>query len=322
MKIKATSAYEKHNMLDALLSMAKLDQSGNHSLCESAEEADIIVFVEDTHFDDYLFKAVRQHPLTQQFPEKTFMYNEADKPWSALPGLYCCMPRRFFQPNKQVAFPYLDCPNDFIKDVYHQNVEKRWLFSFVGSASHRVRRDVVALADSSKGIKDTSEFNVWDCTADTKAAQGTDFAQTMAESKYMLCPRGIGTSSYRLFETLEAGRAPVIISNQWVPTPHIDWDFAVRVDERDVKSIPELLRSIADEADERGEAARAAWESAYAPNVLFDTLGESLAWLLEERRHMEAHHPMRRFRKVAISADLAATNFARSLRRQWRQALF
>jgi len=269
MKILATSAYDTHEMLDALLSMAAIDRLGNHTLCGSAEEADLILFVENTHFDDYLYKQVRLHPLTQQYPEKTFMYNESDKPWSALPGLYCSMPRRFFQNNKQVAFPYLSTPNEFIKDVHTWDLEKRWLFSFVGSVSHR-----------------------------------------------------IGTSSFRLFETLEAGCAPVIIANQWVPTPHINWDFAVRVDERDIKSIPALLRSISDESADRGKAARAAWESAYAPDVMFDTVGESLGWLLEERRHMEAHHPWRKIRKVTIAADLATTNFARSVRRHWQQVFF
>lgn len=322
MKILATSAYDTHEMLDVLLAMAAMDQLGNHTLCASAEEADIILFVENTHFDDYLFSRVRKHPLVQKFPEKAFMYNEADKPWSALPGLYCAMPRRFFQPNKQVSFPYLHTPNDFIKDVHTWDVEKRWLFSFVGSTSHRCRRDVIALANTSKGVQDTSEFNVWDCTVDTKAAQGKNFAQTMAESHFMLCPRGIGTSSFRLFETLEAGRAPVIIADQWVPSPHINWDFAVRVDENNIKSIPSLLRSLANEADDRGAAARAAWESAYAPEVMFDTMGESLTWLLEKQRYMEAQHPWRKLHKFAISADVTLNNIARGARRHLEQVLF
>lgn len=322
MKILATSAYQTHELLDAFIAMAEKDQFGKHTLCHSAEEADIIFFVENAHFDDYLYGKVRQHPLVQQYPEKTFMYNETDKPWSALPGLYCSMPRRFFQPSKQVAFPYLCTPNEFIKDVHSWDVEKRWLFSFVGSTSSRCRYDVIALTEDGSGVQDTSDFNVWDCTIDTKAAQGQNFAKTMAESHFMLCPRGIGPSSYRLFETLEAGVAPVIIANQWVPTPHIDWDFAVRVDERDIKSIPALLRSISDEAADRGKAARAAWESAYAPEVMFDTAAESLEWLLEERRYMESNHPIRKVRKLTIAADLALTNVVRGVRKQWEQVLF
>jgi len=219
-------------MLDTLKEYAAKDRFARHQLVDSAADADAILFTENTHFEDYLFSSLSEHPLVEAYPEKVFMYNESDKPWSALPGLYCSMPKRFFQPSKQIAFPYLSTPNEFIKDVYKRDTERQWLFSFVGSVSHRTRRDVVALADVCKGVKDTSDFNVWDCTDDVKAAQGSVFADTMAASWFMLCPRGIGTSSYRLFETLEAGRAPVIISDQWVPTPHINWDFAVKVRER------------------------------------------------------------------------------------------
>ncbi len=309
-------------MLDELGVLASIDSVGRHTTVDSAEEADAILFVEDAQFDDYLYKRLRKHPLVQQYPEKVFMYNEVDKPWSVLPGLYCCMPSRFYQASKQVPFPYLLTPNEFIKDVHTWEVERRWLFSFVGSASHRCRRDVVALADKSKGVQDTSDFNVWDCTDDIKAAQGMNFAQTMAESHYMLCPRGIGPSSFRLFETMEAARAPVIISNQWVPTPHIDWDFAIRVDESDIANIPTLLRSMTDEAEDRGKAARQAWESAYRRELLFDTAAESVSWLLEESRSRAHSKPSVMLRKLYILSELKALSTYRSLRDQWQQALF
>jgi len=201
MKLHLTSAYDTHDLLDKLLELAALDSIGQHQLCSSASEADAIVFVENTHYKDYFFRSLLDHPLVSRYPEKVFMYNEADKPWCVLPGLYCSMHSRFFQDNRQVAFPYLKPPNPFISDVRNWDVEKKWLFSFVGSTSHRCRKQVLALADDSKGIKDTSDFNVWDSSLPERQMQGMDFAQTMAESRYMLCPRGIGTSSYRLFET-------------------------------------------------------------------------------------------------------------------------
>ncbi len=285
MKLYLTSAYDSHDLLDRLLELAARDVEGRHQLCGSPSEADAILFVENTHYDDYAFCDVITHPLVSRYPEKVFMYNEADKPWCVLPGLYCSMSSRFIQFNRQVGFPYIKTPNPYISDVRNWDTEKKWLFSFVGSASHNCRKQVIALADNSKGIKDTSDFNVWDSSDPERQMQGMNFAQTMAESRFMLCPRGIGTSSYRLFETMEAERAPVVISDHWVPPPHVDWDFVVRVKQRDIKKIPELLRSIADEADERGKAARLAWSQAYGPDVLFDTAAESVAvtvanWLL------------------------------------------
>ena len=107
----------------------------------------------------------------------------------------------------------------------------------------------------------------------------------------------------------------MIIGNQWVPTPHINWDFAVRVDESDIKSIPALLRSISSEAADRGNAARAAGNRRTHQTLC------SIPWAsrLVVARRAPAYAgaaSMRKFRKVAISADVAVNNFVRGIRRQ------
>ena len=50
----------------------------------------------------------------------------------------------------------------------------------------------------------------------------------------MICPRGWGSSSIRLFEVMEMGRVPVIISDAWVNEAPKWADFSVRVSEADV----------------------------------------------------------------------------------------
>ncbi|MEE9334951.1 MAG: exostosin family protein [Granulosicoccaceae bacterium] len=316
MKLYLTSAYGTHDLLDRLIELSALDSSGRHELCSCPADADAILFVENTHYQDYFFRALIEHPLVSRYPEKVFMYNEADKPWCVLPGLYCSMSSRFFQDNRQVAFPYIKSPNPYISDVRNWDIEKKWLFSFVGSTSHRCRKQVVALADNSKGIKDTSDFNVWDSSFPERQLQGMDFAQTMAESRYMLCPRGIGTSSYRLFETMEAQRAPVVISDHWVQPPHVDWDFLVTVKQDDIKKIPELLRSISNEAEDRGKAARLAWEQAYGADVMFDTVAESIAFLLYEQKYQEDTDKLLSLRKFIIGSELLTLAMLRQLKSQ------
>ncbi len=308
-------------MLDALVRMAKLDKIGRHTLAESAEEADAILFVENAHFDDYVYKRLACHPLLRQFPNKVFMYNEVDKPWCALPGLYCSMPSRFFQSRRQVAFPYLVTPNRFVPYIHQWDVEKRWLFSFVGSVSHRCRKDVIALANVCEGVKDTSEFNVWDSSEQERTAQGLDFAEALAGSHFMLCPRGIGTSSYRVFEAMQAQRAPVVISDHWVEPPHVDWDFLIRIDEKDIRHVPAILRSMVDEADDRALAARQAWERAYAPDVMFDTATESVGHLLEAQRLRQQNDPWQNVRKLLINSEVRTLEAARRFKQQWTHAL-
>ena len=284
MNIFLTSAYESHGQLDVLRMLAGTDSSGRHRVVDSAEQADAILFVENAQFDDYFYKALKNHPLVQKYPEKVFMYNEVDTPWCTLPGLYCSMPSRHFNHEKQMAFPYLSNPNPHISGIYRQSTSRRWLFGFVGSASHKVRWDILALSHPEAAIHDTSAFDAWRCNELVRSPETRLYAEVMAGSDFILCPRGLGTSSSRLFESLEAGRAPVIVSDNWVAPKHIDWSFAVRVSEWNVHTIPSLLESIQDEAADRGHAARQAWESAYAELTLFDTLVDSLEILLRKRQ--------------------------------------
>jgi len=54
MKIYLTSAYSEHPTLDVVKRLTTLDSVQAHEVCDSPEEADLILFVENAHFDDYL----------------------------------------------------------------------------------------------------------------------------------------------------------------------------------------------------------------------------------------------------------------------------
>jgi len=137
----------------------------------------------------------------------------------------------------------------------------------------------------------------------------------LAASRFVLCPRGIGTSSIRLYETLEAGRVPVIISDDWVPPAETDWSFAIQVEERRISSIPGLLQSIENEAEERGEAARQAWMDSYSPKTLFNTAGNAVESLVMGKAH---EHQMRHgavVQKWLHTGSLLTRSAAQKIRR-------
>jgi len=70
------------------------------------------------------------------------------------------------------------------------------------------------------------------------------FVDSILDSKFVLCPRGWFPVTYRLFEVMELGRCPVIISDQWVPIQGIPWDeCTIQVPEVDVGNIPEIASS-------------------------------------------------------------------------------
>ncbi len=276
MKLYLDSAYETHPCLDRVRELARLDQQKQFVVTDDPAAADAIVFVENTQFSDMGFRRLLSHELVRRYPDKVFMYNEADRAWPVLNGLYCSLSCKLSDSSSQVAFPYLTATNSGVRDIHGKVTERRWLFSFVGSQSHASRKPILKLARPDARIIDTSDFCTWDPMQTSKYAFQKLYTDTLAASKFVLCPRGIGPASLRLYETMEAGRVPVIISDTWVAPPQVDWSFAVRVPEWQVGDIPDILKGMESEWQDRGEAARKAWETAYAPDRMFNTLGMAI----------------------------------------------
>lgn len=276
MKLLLTSAYQEHSRLDRLLQLQKQDVHGHHVLAHNPTEADAIVFVENTQFTDILFEKLLNHPLVKAYPEKVYMFNEMDRSWPILRGLYCSLSTKLATYSGQAAFPYINICNDNIQNIHSQVAVHRWLYSFVGSSSHSVRKPVLKLNDDRALIVDTSDFCVWNHAQTSKFDFQKTYFESVAGSKFVLCPRGIGPSSLRLFETMEAGRVPVIISDDWMAPKHVDWNFAVRIPEWETASIPNRLRQLENEWEDRSNAARAAWEKSYAPEQMFNTFATSV----------------------------------------------
>lgn len=54
------------------------------------------------------------------------------------------------------------------------------------------------------------------------------FCEILARSKYVLCPRGYGQTSFRIMEALQYGAIPVYISDQFI-LPHYDFSYGIQV---------------------------------------------------------------------------------------------
>jgi xylogalacturonan beta-1,3-xylosyltransferase len=73
------------------------------------------------------------------------------------------------------------------------------------------------------------------------------FRRLMLRSWFALCPRGFGPASFRIYEALQLGCIPVIISDKYrYPyADEVDWsEFSVHVREHDIKRIPKILAGI------------------------------------------------------------------------------
>ncbi|MBL8950036.1 MAG: exostosin family protein [Myxococcaceae bacterium] len=289
MRVLVHSAWGEGRAVEQLVRSAALDRFRVHSLTTDPLEADVILFAETVHFEDPTWRTVRTHPYLARYREKCFLYNEADHPWCVLPGLYCSMPRRAFQPARQKAFGYLYTMNEQVRGP-SPAIERRWLYSFIGSANHESRRRILRLRDARALLEDTSTFNIWlPVEPGERERRERRYAEVMQASLFALCPRGAGTSSYRLYEAMKLGIAPVVVGDEWVAPEGPAWHtFLLRVAEAEVARLPELLRGREAEALERGKRARRAWEEHFAPEVQFHRAAEACGELLKLRRVPES----------------------------------
>ena len=89
----------------------------------------------------------------------------------------------------------------------------------------------------------------------------------------------------RLFETMQAGRAPVILADDWVEPDGPAWErFSVRVREEDYESIPARLEALEPEAAAMGRLARRQWEEWFSPPVIFHRMTEDCLGIADTSR--------------------------------------
>lgn len=273
--------------IQTLEAAARDDRIGIHALCKNPAEADIILFVDGHHHhSDWKLNAIRRHPLALKYRHKTMIYDERDRPWCGLPGVYISMPARDFDAKRQRAYGYLDARHDFKQPL---GGKPDLLYSFVGAQSHPIREHILKLHHP-RGVAEASGVSFFDFSgADEivrrQEAQKMRYRELLERSKFVLCPRGMGVSSFRLFEVMASGRVPVIISDEWVAPPGPDWNaFSIRVSENQIAQIPRILEAAESRFDAMAPLARQAYDEWFAPDVVFHQLIERLSSLLKNGR--------------------------------------
>ena len=250
--------------------------SNAHVLVDTPDSADLILLTQ-AHLcaDPLTMHAVRMSEAWRHWPDKTFVVDFRDRPWCAFPGLYTSMPASSFRTRWQQPwlYPWIDEG----PLVEARGIEPDLLFSFMGARTHPCREHILRIGDARAIVEDTTNtFGQLHATAVADNARAR-FRDVLARSKFVLCPRGHGTTSFRLQEVLASGRAPVIVSDEWVEPAGPDWSSAaVRWPEGDIETLPSHLASIEDRATAMGAAAARIFDEWFAERVMFDRIVAAL----------------------------------------------
>ena len=271
MKIFLTHLIDPENRtLLSAFDLLKFHGGGRFTHTRNIEEADVVLYIEYGYVGlkdlPQLISRLRSAPNALHF-----LFGETDWPFPLLPGAYPSLSRPVPWADTWSYLPSLGAADALTAGAPR---DAEFLFSFLGRvATHPVRRKVRLLDSAETPCIDVSEgpdrFPGFD-RADT-------YKQLIARSKFVLCPRGFGASTIRIFETMALGRVPVVISDAWRPPPAAPWsDFSVRVRERDVGDIPALLAKLDGKAATMGRLALQVFRQHFAPEVFVDELLNSL----------------------------------------------
>ena len=143
--------------------------------------------------------------------------------------------------------------NDPLNGIYAPDLSKITLgkepemdFSFVGNIRLPIRRKMVnSMVDRDPEISFiyAGRHQFWGANRDKQ--QFTDYMVSLIVSHAVLCPRGAGLNSIRFFETISAGRVPVLISDP-IGLPFSDVvdyrQFIISIDAAHVSDTATLLK--------------------------------------------------------------------------------
>lgn len=94
-------------------------------------------------------------------------------------------------------------------------------------------------------VKQNSKYELNETDSDTIRTQ--KYNALLIDSRYSLCPSGSGPNSIRFWEALATGSIPVLLADTLELPMHDLWDKAIiRVSEKDLETIPNLLSNITD----------------------------------------------------------------------------
>lgn len=293
-----------------MLRLWSISHQDKYLLTPDISSADLILIGlpgNESSFEEYS-AIIKRHPVISRFLAKSFsvsMYRA--QPLFLHKGVYESAQNSFFKKNRIVAGAYAtNSFNPIISELIEGNrpvsvKPKEYLFSFIGRNSHPCRERMFRMLDASSSayIRDSSSFDAWNSNHDANHLMFKKYLDVLLRSKFSLCPRGWGPGSIRLFESMSMGIAPVIISDDWKLPEGPDWgQFSIRIRERDVGNIENILQKYEPKHKIMGQKAKEAYDEFFSPFSYFNYLVENCLRIQRLQKVPEGFFWKLRFIKV------------------------
>lgn len=241
----------------------------DHEVVKKPSEADLILFAEIYSGLDPYFLDVIRHPVFRRFPDRCVLYHISDISQTLCRTISPSIEKNHPNVHARRSFCYVVRVHDnpYLDTVRSFDMATKYLFSFVGDPeTHPIRSRVLSLRHSQArldSVVGSAASFMAPCEREPFQKQ---YLQTILQSQFVLCPRGFGPTSMRLFEVMQMARVPVIISDNWLPVAGLPWnECALFVPEAEIEAIPEILEAQRHRAFTMGLRARELWEQHFSP---------------------------------------------------------
>lgn len=133
----------------------------------------------------------------------------------------------------------------FTGDFFNGDEKISRKVGFCGAITHSIRNQVLSTLINSKINTDfIIRESFWAHTEMTKDEARIGYIKNMTDNSFILCIRGAGNFSYRLYETMMMGRIPIIIDSEQVfPFENIiDYsEFSIRISIDDLDKLESII---------------------------------------------------------------------------------
>jgi len=263
---------------------------GPFTLVEKTSDADLILGIYGARTPGKVTE--EQKKLLRERADDFYVFETSDLALLAYQGVYCVLGKSRGRNHRfrTYCFPM---ENNYIEEAYRETIEPDLFFSFLGGSTSWLRKRMYRLDFGRPDviIRDTSYHQEWTAWSPEWEQNKRDYARLMARTKFVICPRGVTPTAGRMYEGMQMGRVIVVISDEYYPPEGPDWEkFMIRVPERDLPRLVEILTPYQDKWREMGKIARVEWEKWFAPNMWFQRIIENCVSISRTRRCPEASH--------------------------------